>query len=138
MPKCQGTPCLKQARDMKDKGLQRYSTLQPFKQAVQMSELCWDYFFVECISLYVLVISCTRFRVNPQTIVAWMSRNSWLEQAQYLKIKWLQRYSNPKPHSRSTKINRLSKLVNEYLLVWCNWLFFSDHFTYAFQSKSIY
>ena len=29
--------------------------------------------------LYVLVMSRTRFRVNPHSIVAWMSRNSLLE-----------------------------------------------------------
>ena len=29
--------------------------------------------------LYVLVMSCTRFRVNPHSIVAWMSRNFSLE-----------------------------------------------------------
>ena len=29
--------------------------------------------------LYVLIMSCTRFRVNPHSIVAWMSRNSLLK-----------------------------------------------------------
>ena len=29
--------------------------------------------------LYVLIVSCTRFRVNPYSIVAWMSRNSLLK-----------------------------------------------------------
>ena len=29
--------------------------------------------------LYVLIISCMHFRVNPHSIVAWMSRNSLLE-----------------------------------------------------------
>ena len=29
--------------------------------------------------LCVLVMSCARFRVNPHSIVAWMSRNSLLE-----------------------------------------------------------
>ena len=31
--------------------------------------------------LYVLIMSRTRFRVNPHSIVAWMSRNSLLETA---------------------------------------------------------
>ena len=43
--------------------------------------------------LYVLIMSCTLFRVNPQSIVAWMLKNSM--QALYLKFKWLQRDSNP-------------------------------------------
>ena len=29
--------------------------------------------------LYVFVMSRARFRVNPRSIVAWMSRNSYLE-----------------------------------------------------------
>ena len=29
--------------------------------------------------LYVVIMSCTRFRVNPHFIVTWMSRNSLLE-----------------------------------------------------------
>ena len=29
--------------------------------------------------LYVLIMSCTCFRVNPQSIVAWMSGNSLFE-----------------------------------------------------------
>ena len=33
-----------------------------------------SYTFVYC--LYVLIISSTRFRLNPHSIVAWMSRNS--------------------------------------------------------------
>ena len=35
-------------------------------------------------------MSHTHFRVNPHSIVARMSRNSCLKQAQYLKFKWLQ------------------------------------------------
>ena len=34
---------------------------------------------VRCIWLYVLVMSRTRFRVNPHSIVAWMSRNTLLK-----------------------------------------------------------
>ena len=49
--------------------------------------------------LYVLIISRTRFRVNPQSIVAWMSRNSCSKQARNLKFKWLQLNSNPQPLS---------------------------------------
>ena len=44
-----------------------------------MIELCYEYLSVRCILLYVLVMSRTRFRVNPHSIVVWMSRNSLLE-----------------------------------------------------------
>ena len=44
----------------------------------QMIELCCEYLSVWCIWLYVLM-SGTRFRVNPHSIVAWMPRNSLLE-----------------------------------------------------------
>ena len=47
--------------------------------------------------LYVLVISHTRFRVNPHSIVAWISRN-W-----NLEFKRLQLDSNPQPPSLWTK-----------------------------------
>ena len=44
-----------------------------------MIELCCEYLSVRCIWLYVLVMSCTHFRVNLHSIFAWMSRNSLLE-----------------------------------------------------------
>ena len=46
----------------------------------------WSFLYVQCWRgkhtktwLYVLIMSCTRFRVIPHSIVAWMSRNSLLE-----------------------------------------------------------
>ena len=44
-----------------------------------MIELCCEYLSVRCIRLYVLVMPCTHFRVNPYSIVTLMSRNSLLE-----------------------------------------------------------
>ena len=44
-----------------------------------MIKLCCDYLFVWCIWLHFLIMSLTRFRVNPNSIVAWMSRNFLLE-----------------------------------------------------------
>ena len=41
-----------------------------------MIELCPEYLSVRCNWLYVLIMSCTRFRVNLHSTVAWMSRNS--------------------------------------------------------------
>ena len=42
---------------------------QPFSQTGQMIELCYEYLSVWCIWLYVLIMSRTRFRVNPHSIV---------------------------------------------------------------------
>ena len=44
-----------------------------------MTELCCEYLSVQCIWLYVLIMPRTCFRVNPHSIVSWMSRNSLLE-----------------------------------------------------------
>ena len=40
---------------------------------------CFNYLSVRCIWLYELIISRTRFKVNPHSIVAWMSGNYLLE-----------------------------------------------------------
>ena len=44
-----------------------------------MIELCCEYLSVQFIELNVLVMSCTRFRVNSHSIVALMSKNALLE-----------------------------------------------------------
>ena len=44
--------------------------------------------------LHVIIKSCTHFRVNLHSIVAWMSRKSLLKRSQYLNFKWQQRDSN--------------------------------------------
>ena len=44
--------------------------------------------------LYVIIKSCTHFRVNLHSTVAWMSRKSLLKRSQYLNFKWQQRDSN--------------------------------------------
>ena len=59
LPECQGTPSSKQARNLKVNWL-------------QLAELCSEYLSVRCIWLYVLLMSHTCFRVNPDSIVAWM------------------------------------------------------------------
>ena len=89
LSECQGSPCLKQAPNLKVKWLQLDPNLeplsfetstQPFGETCQMNELCSEYLSVQWISLYVLFISRTRFRVNWHSIVAWISRNSFLEE----------------------------------------------------------
>ena len=57
--------------------------------------------FSRCLEfwLYVLIISSTRFRVNPHSIVPWILRNSLLEAGAKSKFKWLQLDSKPQPLS---------------------------------------
>ena len=50
-----------------------------FSQAGQMIELCCEYLSERRIWVYVITMSCTRFRENYHSIVAWMSMNSLLE-----------------------------------------------------------
>ena len=58
--------------------------------------------------LYDLIMSSTRFRVNPHFIFSWMSRNSLLESGAYLKFKWLQPL-NPQPLSSETNTQPFSQ-----------------------------
>ena len=44
-----------------------------------MTEQCCEYLSVRCIWRHVLIMSRTCFRVNPHSIVPWMSINSLLE-----------------------------------------------------------
>ena len=80
-----GTPCSKQARNIKfkwlnlDSNLQPFSSstnTQPFSQIGKMIELCCDYFSVWSVWLYVLVMSRTRFRVDTHFIACWMNIQS--------------------------------------------------------------
>ena len=43
------------------------------------NHLACKYLSIQCIWLYVIIMPCTRFRVNPHSIVTWMSRNSLVE-----------------------------------------------------------
>ena len=61
-----------------------------FSQTDQLIELCCKYLSVRCIWLYVLIMSRTYFRVNLQSIVAWMSRKTLLKSGAISEIKWLQ------------------------------------------------
>ena len=82
LPECQGTPCCKQAQNLQFLWLQLESNpqplssstnTQPFRKTDQTIELCCEYVTVEYILLYVLVISRTRIRVNPHSVIPWMS-----------------------------------------------------------------
>ena len=52
---------------------------QPFGQIDQMIELSCEFFSVRWIWLYILIMSCTCFRVNPHFFFALMSRKSLLK-----------------------------------------------------------
>ena len=85
---CQGSHFLKLVRYLKFKWLQwepkpqpisSWTNTQPFRQTNQMIELFFEYLSVRCIWLYVIIMSCTQFRVHPHSIFAWIWRNSLLE-----------------------------------------------------------
>ena len=59
--------------------------------------LSCKYLFVRCIWLYVIIVSCTRFRVNLH--LSECQESPFLKQGWYPKIKWQQRDSNRKPLS---------------------------------------
>ena len=89
LPKCEGTPSSKQPPYLKIKWLQQDSNpqpltsltnTQPFGETGQMIDQCCEYLSVRCIWLYVFFMSRTSLRVNPHSTVAWMSRNSFLEE----------------------------------------------------------
>ena len=44
-----------------------------------MIELCYEYLSVQCIWLYVIIMSRMCFRMNLHSIVAWMLKNSLVE-----------------------------------------------------------
>ena len=85
---CQGTNCLKQAQNLKLKWLELDSNpeplssstnTQPFCQTDKMIEVCPDCISGQSIWLCFFIIWRTRFRVNPHSIIPWMSRNSSLQ-----------------------------------------------------------
>ena len=91
----QGTSCSKQARNLNCKWMQlnanpkplsSETNTHPFSQIGQMTELRWELLSTRCIWMYVLVMSRTRFIVNPQSIVAWMSRNFLLEMRKIFQV----------------------------------------------------
>ena len=49
--------------------LVRKPNTQPFSQTGQMIELCCEYLSVRCGWLYVIIMSSSRFRVNPHSII---------------------------------------------------------------------
>ena len=89
-------------------------------------------------SLYILIMSRTRFRVNPDSIFTWMSRNSLLKTGAKSEVfKWLQLDSNPQPLSSQTNTQPFGQTSPKRI---CSWvtvliiltLFSSINDTFAF------
>ena len=55
--------------DNNPKPLSSKMNTQPFGQTGQMIELSCEYLFLQCIWLYLIIMSITSFRVNPHSIV---------------------------------------------------------------------
>ena len=107
-----------------------------------MIELCSEYLSVSCIWLYVLVMSRTRFRVNPHSIVVWTSRNFLLNPSAKSEAEVIATGHEP----------RTTQFFNEHSAIWPNWpndravfwvlictVYFtvcSCHVTSVFQSES--
>ena len=88
-----------------------WTNTQPFGQTDQMIELRSDYLSVRCIWLY-LIMSRTSFRVNPRSIVAWMSRNSLLEAGAKSEVLSDGNWTRTQNHLvRERTLNHLAKLT---------------------------
>ena len=56
--------------DLSPQALSSQMNIQPFSPTGQMIEMCCEYLSLRFIWLYVLIMSRTRFKVNPHSIVA--------------------------------------------------------------------
>ena len=76
-----------------------------------MLELCSEYFSVRCISMYILVMPRTPFRVNSHFIFALMSRNSLLEAGAKCEDEVTATWLKP----------TTTLFLNEHSTIWPNW-----------------
>ena len=80
LSECQGTACLKQAQNLKFKWLQLWTqTHNHLFHKKTLKHCAVSTYLYDAFWLYVLIMSHMLFRVNPHSIIAWMSRNSLLE-----------------------------------------------------------
>ena len=82
---------------------------------------------VQCIWLYVLIMSRTHFRVNPLSIIAWMSRNSLLKAGVKSKFKWLQlergfTLKRVRDIRTCNQMQRTDKYSQHSSIIWPVWL----------------
>ena len=88
---------------------------------------CSEYLFTQCKWMYDLIMSGTRFRANPYSTVAWMSRNSLIKAGVNLKFKWVQLDSNPEPlscYSQATiecgfTLKHVGDVIGTYIQLHC-------------------
>ena len=103
LPECQESRSSKKARYVKFKWLRRDSNPQPlssemktqiFGQTYQVIELSCEHLHLRWIWICVLLMSRAHFRVNPQSIFAWFSTNSFLETGEISEVQvtatWLE------------------------------------------------
>ena len=81
-----------------------------------------EHWMEKVIGLHVLIMSCTRFRVNPHSIVAWMSRNSLLEVGAKSEVQVTATGHNHVVHKRTPNLLGLSPVA----VTQGNWLFGND------------
>ena len=74
-----------------------------------MTELCSEYLSVWCIWLYVIIMSCTSFRVNPHSIVCLNVKNILARSRRYIRSL------------RDININEI-KYSQHSSLIWPVWL----------------
>ena len=61
-------------QDLNSQALSMLTNTEPFGETDQMIELSYEYLSLGCIGLYVLLMSRTRFRVNPHSIFVRISK----------------------------------------------------------------
>ena len=84
---------------------------QPFGKTAQKIQLCSEYLYVRCILLYLFFMSRTRFRVNPHSIFALMSRNSLLEAGAKCEGEVTATWLEP----------TTTLFLNEHSTIWSKW-----------------
>ena len=83
--------------------------------------------------LYLLIMSRTRFRVNPHSIVAWMSRNSLLEAGPKSEVLSDWNWTRTQNHLvRNRALNHLAKLTK-----WLSVRFRTNWFWVRVQLQSL-
>ena len=102
---------------------------KPFCPTSQMIDLFYWNVSVWCIGMFLIIMSCMLFRVNPRCLVAWMSRSPCSNRARNLKFTWLQRDSKPQQFSSQMNIQlfrqtrKIIRLCLGNLSLRCIWLF---------------
>ena len=83
-----------------------------------MIELIFEYLFVLCIWLFLLIMSRTRFRVNPQSVFAKISRHSFAHNRCDIWI--LSGCNETRTHNRFVRERTLHHLAK--LTKWLSWV----------------